>query len=460
MKRCSILLTLLAFVIACDDKDLTSASEIQKDNLESSLLSDTVYSNVVTIEEAKKELEAFLSDNSQSISKSANEFRSKRIADGFVMNFGKKTLSKSSADSSDAKVYVFNFEDDGGFAIMSSTRETPPVFAITDGGNLDTTKEIDNPGLAIFMSNLEAKLINGELNYDVDTLFQDSVTSLKKNYTPSKSKKWSVFSSYRNEYYKNENGLCPNWHQRWPFNRECDSAGRPAFVGCVPLSCALLMSIYRYPKSYQGRTLNWDDMLVNNNSDDIAWLLRKLGDKENLDVTYGTIDSSDGSGAFPENNPRTLKNFGYSNGGKCDNYNTNYVSADLKKGYPVLIAGHSFYEDTISENGRPYRIYYGGHQWLGQGLMIRTRDEYHYIGEQQYTTFVGMTTTTDYYILCNMGWGNSWCNGYYLSKVFDVSEGPEFPESYDKPQTYSKKQLVGKNNYYQYIVKAVTGIRK
>jgi len=68
--------------------------------------------------------------------------------------------------------------------------------------------------------------------------------------------------------------------------------------------------------------------------------------------------------------------------------------------------------------------------------------------------FAGITTETDYYILCNMGWQGTLCNGYYLSGVFDVAEGPAFPE------TYSKNVKMGRAGYYQYYVKAVTGIRK
>ena len=453
----AILFSVATFLVACTDTEIISIEDETPTNtdLVEGVHFDTVFSKHITLEDARKELEVFLGSNATSISKSGTTgFPSKRIAAGFVMNLGKKSLSKSNANNTDAKIYVFNFEDDGGFALMSSSRETPPIFAITEEGNLDTTKEIDNPGFAIFMANLETKLLNGELNYDADTLFQDTLTTLSKLYTPSKTIQWSVFSPYREDTYKHKNGLCPYWHQYYPFNRQCDSAGRRAYVGCVPVACGLLMAIYRHPISYKDTILHWDDMLSNIYNNDIAWLLRKLGDKENLSAIYGTIDSSDGTPAFSNYIPRTLRNFGYSNGGVYGNYNTSVVCSDLKQGYPVLISGKEYRIDSIRANGVVDTFYEGGHQWIGQGLLVRTRDEYHYIGEREYTQFVGMTTETDYYVLCNMGWRGTRCNGYYLSRVFDVADGPVFPE------TYSKSIKMGRDGYYQYYIKAVTGIRK
>ena len=467
MKK-TFLLILVTLLVACADTEIVSVGDTPY-NKECFVFGDGVYSNAVTLEEARTELEFFLSDNSSEISKSSNSFSNKRIAEGFAMKLGKQSLSKSSADGTEAKIYVFNFEDDGGFAIMSATRETPPIFAVTDGGNIDTTKEIDCPGLAIFITNLETKLLNGELNYETDTIYQDADMSLSKQYTPSKTVQWCAYSAPKEKkFYKLSSGLCPYWHQDDPYNTYCpydtihipvlskdtrkyrDSIV-PTYVGCVGVACGLLMATYRYPKAYNGRNFHWDDMINGINNDDVAWLLKRLGDSTNLNTTY-KHGSSPSSSA---NIPRTFKNFGYSCGGNYGSYYTDVICRELKNGYPVLISGSSFRKDSITPSGNPIVLYESGHQWIGQGLLEIVRDVYHYVGEREYTTFKGMTTETDHYILCNMGWGYSrkW-NGYYLSKVFDTNTGCVYPEN------YSKSTVVGTKYNYQYYFMSVTGIRK
>ena len=59
-----------------------------------------------------------------------------------------------------------------------------------------------------------------------------------------------------------------------------------------------------------------------------------------------------------------------------------------------------------------------------------------------------------YYILCNWGWdGNANANGYYLSNVFDVTNGAVYP---DPIYPNDKK----KNYNYKYNVNVVMNIRK
>lgn len=466
MKRSILLFLLASLMVACVDTELVPAEETPYNNAVEVPSSDSVYSysKDVTIEEARNILEDFLKDNSLSLSKSgSSSIGMKKISEGFAINFGKKTLSKSTGDSTEAKVYVFNFEDEGGFALMSATRETPPIFAITDGGTLDTTKEIDNPGLAMFMATLETKILRGEMKSE------DLSSSLSK---ASADKEWSVYNrlSGKDKFYKLSSGLCPYWHQDHPFNQKCpegpipkrssrvngktlrlDSVGHyPA--GCVPVACALLMSTYRYPQMHNGIRFNWEAMINRNDYEGVALLLSELGRSENLNTTY----SADSSGSSSNNVPRTLRNFGYSNGGQNKSFSVYNINQELKKGYPVLISGACFCTDYVAPWGIPLWEYSGGHQWIGQGLMEVTYKIDHFIGEGPYTQYLGATTETISYILCNMGWGYGNGNGYYLSEIFDTNNGPVYLEN-----GYSKIAITsGTSGVYKYNFMAVTGIRK
>lgn len=164
----------------------------------------------------------------------------------------------------------------------------------------------------------------------------------------------------------------------------------------------------------------------------------------------------EGSSASLSDVPKTLRNFGYSNGGVFGSYDTDIISRELKNGYPILISGKEFYRDSITPSGEHYPIYESGHTWIGQGLYEIVRDVYHFVGEREYTKYVGTTTESEYYVLCNMGWGMRKDNGYYLSAVFDTRDGAVYPENY----SISKGKQEGDEYYFKYYLHTVTGIRK
>ena len=372
MKKIIYILTLVFVTasIACYDKDdLTALTEQEMPEVEAIELSDTVLSNAVTFEEARKDLEIFLKDFPTLTKKGGISTRT--ISGGFTLESEKKSLKKSTGDTSTAKIHVFNFEDDGGFAIMSATRDLPALLAITDGGNIDTNETIDNPGLIMFLTNLEAKMLNGGVERQIDTISLDGNIQSEKN---SLSKLYYTY--YKNKIYKPQNE-CPNWHQESPYNEYCKTdSGETAVVGCVAVACAQLMAIYHYPQKYQTKVFNWDKMVDNKNKDknDVAWLLQQLGDKFNLDMTYGKT----GSSAYPDNIPRTLKNFGYSNGGKLENYVTYKICNELIGNHPVLIGGcsHKIVSNVFGTNCSSVS-YEGSHRWIGYGLLVRTKEECH-----------------------------------------------------------------------------------
>ena len=87
----------------------------------------------------------------------------------------------------------------------------------------------------------------------------------------------------------------------------------------------------------------------------IARLMEQLGSSQNLSANYGL----NATGAPMHRIPRTLENFGYSNGGSYLPYDTTAVVNELSTGHPVLVEGWT-------ENVE-------GHCWLLHGLLRRTR---------------------------------------------------------------------------------------
>lgn len=456
MKTSFYLLIIAATIfVACNPKEDLDPQTIEGENYTEVSVPD----EYVTIEEAREELENLLEDFS-TLSKSNGFFSSKKISNAFTLTSSKPSISKSSKEDT-TLIHVFNFEDEGGFAIMAATRKMPSLLAITESGNLDTAKAIDNPGLIMFLNRLEAKPADfiDRLNYGNKDKGKENANQNNIDYVNTKGG-YTVYSKYQNIFYNPKGGYCKvHWHQNSPFNNQCPvKYTKKTVVGCIAVACAQLMSIYQHPSKYKDTTLHWSQMLANENCPDIAWLMKKIGDEENLNMEYNIPDT--GSSAYPNLIPRTLKNFGFSKGGVFKYYNTSTVCEDLKKGYPVLIGGCDTKE--IKKVKTPFGFkdsvsYSGGHRWLAHGLLVRHRTITRYSEPPQdklsKNTTLGTSWTESYeYVLCNFGWKSGRGNGYFLSGVFDVDDKMVYGESYSKSNN--------KTDYYQYELTTVTGIRK
>ena len=433
---------------------LTSCGEEEDLHLSDKGLADTQpQSTVISLEEAERELISILNELYNPLTR-GGEGQIRRIGNAYSRPIGNKA-TRSSEDE-EILIHIINFEDEQGFAIMAGDIRLPSLIALAETGSLNEDEPIDNPGLEIFMDGLNDWTITrppgwgggngGLLPPDVDVtpgLGEDIET-------------YHVYTNWENKLY-NGNGLCNvRWGQGFPYNNNCPiKDGQHAVTGCVATAVAQLMSIYRYPTIYNGHTYNWTEMckyitnttyyydLYRTGADDIALLMKELGKSSNLDMDYG----KESSGAKSSNIKRTLKSFGYSNGGSEEDYNTSNVASDLKNGYPILLSGYMTQKHTL---GIPY--YEDGHQWLAHGLMERSREDKLYTRSGH---LLNQTTECYTYILCNWGW-NGKADGYYLSNCFNPSEGPTYLSD-----GKTEGGTVNDIEYnFKYKVSSITGIRK
>lgn len=384
---------------------------------------------LITIDEAKEDLLSLLVDIEATTSESRDAIH-RAIEGGFTTSLG-KVMSRT--DEQTPLIHVFNFTDNNGFAIMSGDKRVPSLLALAENGSLTEDTEIENPGLAIFMAGL---------NNQGPSRIKD-----KEPYPfvdPNDPDAFIIYGEWENKIY-GANGSCPvKWGQGVPYNKYCPEVnGLNCVTGCVATAVAQLMAIYKYPSSYNGFVFNWDEMtrtkipLSDVAKNDVARIMQQLGLGNNLDMNYGLKQS----GAKSKNIPRTMKSFGYSNGGELVDYYTNDIVSELKLGYPVLVSG----VDPIKEQG---------HQWLVHGLLERKRILELYTREGVYA---GKYAQYEYYPLCNWGW-NGAHDGYYLSKAFTNS-----PKYFDDGAGYSSDKDPYRNydkpNYKENI-KMLIGIRK
>ena len=394
---------------------------------------------LVTMDEARTSLESILSSLSSASTKGGDTFGQRKIVEGYSTQLH---VTVKSDGEPEPYAYVFNFADSAGFAIMSSDSRVPPLLALVPEGTMSEDSVVTDPGMAIFLERLQDYI---PPRYDPTAGYNDDCI-------PAEDKVKDRTETVESRIYYG--GDCKvKWHQGEPYNNLCPIIGTDhAVTGCVATAVGQLMSLYEYPAAYNGYVFDWFYINDAERPDDdidkeqVARLMEQLGLSHNLDMDYGLIES----GADPKNIPRTLRNFGYSNGGELEDYNTESVVSELKNGYPVLIGGKSFKTEHKFLGITVWSEYSDGHRWLAHGLLelkytIKTfKDNVH----------VGTSCESYYYPLCNFGWGGI-SDGYYLSGVFDARTevGPEY--EWDGPSSKS-----GEKYNYQYNITAVTGIRK
>lgn len=321
-----------------------------------------------------------------------------------VYTTGKAAEMTRAGEAVEPYFHIFNFGDEEGFAIMSGDDRVEPLLALTFKGELTPETEIENPGFQIAYEKMEEYYVQQVSSRIIEG---PSITIPPKDSLPD-----PVFT-FDSVVYNMPLGHCPvEWGQGDPYYRYCSTLdGQQAYTGCAAVAVGQLMAIYKYPNSYRylptsvPEIFDWEDMTSDDRSPDgtdkIAILMYQLGRSNNLCMIYEPVtDDDESTWSTPETVPRTLRNFGYANGGQLIDYDEDRVVSELADGYPVLLRG---------EKGSV------GHIWLGDGLKEYTTTSSYYHLSQGWIT----TVTTFYYVHCNWGWYGEY-NGYFLSGVFNV----------------------------------------
>ena len=393
----------------------------------------------LSIEKAKQEVEDIIA--ARALTRSGYFEPTRKIASIWT---AKDPSTRSGHDPEQQEVYIMNFEDSAGFAIVSSDNRIG-LMGLALQGSLNQGDVIEDPGFGMTLSNLYS------LSY-----YADSSDVGDDQYDV-------LYGDWSETFYEPSYGYCPvKWGQGAPYWRYCyTTEGLRAFTGCAATAVAQLMSIYKYPTSYQQYSFNWDEMIADpyyadsTGSNPVARLMSLLGTPNNLNVEYGV----DSSSTDILNIPRTFENFGYTSGGTVSDYMSSTVISELQLGYPILINGYSLKTTTVISYLWGWIItdvnvtYSGGHAWLGHGMLVRTRPVYHYLGGQYYAT----TYENRYYILCNFG-GEGDNDGYYLSSAFNTIIGPSYGDDYHTRSTSVTTE--GAIGDYKYMMQMVTGIRR
>lgn len=323
-----------------------------------------------------------------------------------VVNSRSLARSADGTPKTDTTLYLVNYGENDGFALLAADRRLCPVFAIGSEGALNFRDTIENKGLAMFLQD-----VNAGIQYFLENESSKVISRASIQEVDGTIKYPAPIIEAGLQYKYGPYGLKRQWSQESPFNKYCPGN---AAVGCAAVAMGLIMAHHQYPAKINGYTLNWTgiDLIGNGNGgtetakEQLAHLLRELGNPEYLNMNYGIE-----SGASPTKVAPTFRKLGYTCG-ELETYNVDKLWSHFKSNpIPVYMVG--------------YASAGGGHGWIINGMMnIRIvfslapgrRDE-----------------TTLYYVHKNWGWRGT-ANGWYQAKpfkgspYFDTTEGPELVE--------------------------------
>ena len=344
--------------------------------------------------------------------RSENGTRRKIDMNGFKCVTSKPTRS----GDVDTLLYVVNFEDNQGYAIVSARRDVEGLLAVTESGTYDPLHKSENEGLNMFMD-----LASG---YEFGPLI------------PIPGPEPIVSRYYKGPY------ITVRWGQRWPEGYFCPNG----VAGCANTAMAQILSYYEYPTgialtypeadtTYQ--QLDWSSIKehvygqsslncyshINSicAADDdahlaLARLCRQLGFLSHTTYKEHADPDSCSSGTNPNSIEYVLNLLGYGTHGFIP-YSGIDARRILDNSHIVYMGGYANWNnDTI------------GHAWVIDGYC--REDVIEPVGID------GSLELTEHYYYNHINWGwNGFDNGYFLDGVWDLSQ-------YDILDSFTSNRLI------------------
>lgn len=401
MKTKIILIIIAAFLVGCSNQD-----SIELENTIADMQDNN--NDILSYEEALSIAESSISMLDHNSASTRSHEKSRKINCSEKKAYTNNIKTRADSDDNDTLIYVFNFEDNDGFALVSASRNTEALLAITDKGHCNPDEKSEIQGFELFVEMAKNYVSNAKktpiLRKPQDPIVEirDSITSICHEIGPFVS---------------------VNWGQTLPEGESCPNG----ISGCANTAMAQIMSYYNYPTSINLTYLHPDSVLYldwsamkahstghNRNScvdqtthDAISKLLRQLGALNNS-TYYSNVTNTD-----EDNVPYTFTILGYPNSG-WETYSRSEVHYGLNNHKLYYMCGYSIG---------------GGHGWVFDGGDIVNSTIYHYGRTATSGWFLmNISHETDYYLHFNWGWYGD-CNGYFLEGIFDTTQA----YSYDHP---------------------------
>lgn len=439
-------LSIVVFSLLCCTREETQRQTAQQMKL----------SSTISVDEALDNMNAFLNVVN---TKNGTRVSNKQIANIWVAGQDAVTRGETRSDSI---LYIVNFENDRGFAILAADERIPdPVIAYAESGNLNSWTP------TLIPDTIQDPLLNGKYFLDEDDYYAGAnnmnafINDLViKNI---EEKLWTVdgdndkqeerellYSSYGKRVLSTsvtydtivgaQRGplVYNKWHQNEPFYNKTPWQGlRPktrAPAGCVAVALGQLMATNQKPinPTFNGNPCNWatiNSVCNSTNYEDYYYVPSDAGISQVTDlmIDIGKHENAwmhyykEYSYATATGAARALRNYGYTNVHKYLGYSDNEsrIYSMLNNNKPVFIL--AFDKRTGCENA---------HAWLIDGYrnLNCNRNITYQLADG--TTELYTITRTTKYMHCNWGWRGHG-DGYYSAGVFNLSKREDYDPDMD-----------------------------
>ena len=339
-----------------------------------------------------------------------------------VCDMFRQTRSIDSNLSTDTLLYIVNFDNDNGFALVSACDSFDGVVAYIESGSLHPNDEIDNPGFQLFLERMPRFLSEYCNPEDSAQICSDPFPRPDPGPLPIDT---TITETWRiTEFYSPM--LSTEWGQLGPYNRLCYTEnGDRAVAGCGAIAASQIVAYHQYPSSYGNHNYLWNDILsgvspqTENGKTSVSELVSDVG--QLIRTNYGMLESS----SYTDSVKYCWEAFGYHY--QLQSFNNDSCFVDFQNDRPVYMRGTRY----VSGIG------FVGHAWVIDGGFTKERTLYSYNPLQ-------VSYEVQKFIHCNWGWDGD-DNGYYIAGAFETkydSNGcnptPAYPFFNSYMRTYNR----------------------
>lgn len=314
------------------------------------------------------------------------------------------SLTRSGKSVNDTVLYVLNFNDDLGFAVVSASKNTEGLLAVTESGHFDPDGFSEIEGFNMFIESAKQYV---KFSAPPVTKF-DPITQRKDS------------TVYRESYVGPY--VTVKWGQRYCYGAYCTNH----LAGCSNTAMAQIMTYFEYPSSisltYSGadrsfQTLDWDDMKSHvrtpcypcQASSDAHAAIGRLC-KQLVTLAQSDDSSSSGTSTTKSGVNSALLSLGYQIG-NWEDYSSAYSTL-----YSRLFSGNLFIMAGRNDEDQ-------GHMWVLDGTYALTTEQFSWTKtEYDHDWILDLHTihTTMYY---HYNWGYDGANnGYFYGNIFNLAQ--------------------------------------
>lgn len=420
----------IALMVGCTN-EINFTNDLQENNQDKPL-------NSISLDDALISLSEY-----QSLQSKSNDKEIENIVYISNPNYNGGCVKSSDIQQEDNPylLYVVNYTDDEGYAVLSADRRLPTdIYAIAENGNVEESdiygeNEEDFPIALLYES------ARGNISVTDSTTTDPVIPNPGEPIEPGNPMDpdlgewivttWGPWHVYESVPTK----LLTKWHQNSPFN----DLVQPNYAGCTTIALLQILAYNEYPVDHYISQLlvpfhlmKYQEVIL---ADTPYAQSAALFVKEFHDMRADYHISGNSTLVFPDEARDHMEWLGYQNvvlhrdGTNC---NMSRIYSSLDNDYPVLISAMA---DKITA---------GGHSWVIDGYRKERRFGAKY-GEET-GDYYGQEVEEREMVHCNWGWSGGLHNGYFYAGVFS-SHNPVIPD---------QTQMGGDPHLYNQFYRVIT----